>query len=174
MSNGPPTWDNVTETTTALDSDFFLGIQTVDGAPTFVRIPRSLAGVGGGSSGLAVPTVVAAEPIAAGQPIVIGSDGLARRARADDSMRSAVAGLASATVASGFATSPLIGLVTLADWSAVIGTTDLTAGSVYWLASGGPGLLTTTAATAAGLACVRIGIAISHRTLSVELSSIQL
>jgi len=43
MSNGPPTWDSVPTATAMAQSDTFLGIVMVDGTPTFVRIPRSLA-----------------------------------------------------------------------------------------------------------------------------------
>ena len=120
------------------------------------------------------PSVEAAEDISAGQPIVIGIDGKARLGRADDLARAGIAGLAQVDAAVGHATIPAHGYVQCADWTAATGAASLVVGSVYWLAAGSSGHLTTAAPAATGVACVRVGLAVAPDMLDVVISSIQL
>ncbi len=112
--------------------------------------------------------VVAADAIAAaGLPLAISrATGQALLARADTYTRAFVAGLADGGVAAGFAVGVAGGLITLTDWSAVIGAAQLQPGSTYYLAATGG--LSTTAPTLPGQCIVVVGLAIDPFTLNVR------
>lgn len=62
------------------------------------------------------------------------------------------------------------GFLTLADWTDVIGTTDLTPGMAYYLSATNEPQLSTTPATTIGHVVVLVGRALSTKTLDIEIS----
>jgi len=174
-TNSPPSWDELTLATEAQSTDVSLALQGSE----LVRMPRSLWGDGGGGGTITIVTptidVEAVEVVGAGQPVVVGNDGKARLAVADDILRAGVAAIAKTAATIGFTTQiGGSGLVTLADWSAATGAATLAVGATYWLGSGTAGRLTTIAPTATDTVCVRVGRAVAADTLDVNLFSIQL
>lgn len=107
--------------------------------------------------------------IAAGMAVYVSGDGEVTAAQANSTTTSNVLGIASAAIsdsASGLIVTS--GPVTLADWTAIIGTTNLTPGSEYFLSAGTAGLLTATAPTSAGNCQAIVGVATHIDTLHVR------
>lgn len=106
----------------------------------------------------------------AGQPVYMKGNGHIDQAQADDLSTTRVVGiLVSDATATTSATFVKDGSVSMADWTNVIGSADLTTGSIYYLSAGSPGLLTTTAPTTAGQFVCKIGQAVSTTKLALEI-----
>lgn len=111
--------------------------------------------------------------ITIGMPVYILSADNVKRAEANAGGTVPAIGLAyNASVATGtsgeFATS---GLLASADWTAVTGSTTLTAGSIYYLSATTAGQLTTTAPSTVGQYVQVIGIAIDTTTMLINIKS---
>jgi hypothetical protein len=63
------------------------------------------------------------------------------------------------------------GELSLTDWTAVVGATTLTAGSVYYLDPATPGKLTATAPSTVGQLVVEVGLAVDTATLLIDIKS---
>lgn len=82
-----------------------------------------------------------------------------------------VAGLAANTAVNGALVSLITdGQVTMADWTALVGTADLDVGQRYYLSELRLGGFSVTPPTALGATVVSVGQAISQRTLEVEIN----
>ena len=106
-----------------------------------------------------------------GQPVYVDGAGTVDLAQASTSTAAKVIGLVNdASVAS--AGSGVIitdGVLTSSDWTAVIGATDLTAGSVYFLDGATAGKLTTTPVTVTGNTLIRVGTALSTTEFEISI-----
>jgi len=109
--------------------------------------------------------------ITVGQPVYSSSAGSADEARANAIGTSRVIGLVQdasiAAAASGVI--QYAGKLLSADWTAVIGSTNLVAGTVYFLDPSNPGQLVSTAPDTSGQYLVRVGIALSTTELLIEI-----
>lgn len=106
---------------------------------------------------------------AIGQPVYVASAGHVALGDADAANTSGVVGLVYTAATSGNNGEYLAqGVITQADWTAVIGTASLTAGSVYYL-SATTGQLTTTAPSAVGQRVVRCGRALTANDFHVSI-----
>ena len=107
-----------------------------------------------------------------GQTVYISAANTVEAALADDVTTSGVVGLvADASIADGANGYILTdGTLVSTDWTAVVGATTLTAGSVYFLSDTAAGELTTTVPTAPGSFVTRVGTAINTTTLEVTIS----
>ena len=110
--------------------------------------------------------------LAIGQAVYITAADTVGAALADDVTTSGVVGLvADASIASATDGSILTdGTLVSTDWTAVVGATTLTPGSVYFLSDTAAGELTTTVPTAPGSCVARVGTAINTTTLEVTIS----
>lgn len=98
---------------------------------------------------------------AAGAPVYLSAADTVDLADASALSTAKVIGLAYAAASAGGAgTLVSEGIVSVANWTSVIGAASLTAGAEYYL-SETTGQLTTTAPTTAGACVVRVGIALS-------------
>lgn len=113
-----------------------------------------------------------AAAITIGQPVYIAGANAVDVALADVRATSGVIGLVlDASIDAGAVGNILTdGVLTSADWTAVVGATELTTGSVYFLSDTVAGALTTTATTTTGSFVTRVGTAISPTTLEVTIS----
>lgn len=108
--------------------------------------------------------------ISAGMAVYMTGAGHIDKAQADASGTSSVVGLLSADVSTGFSGQfQKDGAITLADWTAVIGSTDLTVGAIYFLDPSTAGMLTTIAPTAIGEYVCVVGQAITTKILAIEI-----
>lgn len=106
--------------------------------------------------------------IQAGQPVWVAPGGVAQLASAADNTKPA-AGLAAASVASSVSGDyQTAGHLTLANWTAATGATNLTPGAYYWL-SATAGQLTTTPPAGSGRSLQRVGQALSASTLAIQI-----
>lgn len=107
-----------------------------------------------------------------GQAVYISAANAVEAALADDVTTSGVVGLvADASIADGANGYILTdGTLVSTDWTAVVGATTLTPGSVYFLSDTAAGELTTTVPTAPGSFVARVGTAINTTTLEVTIS----
>ena len=107
-----------------------------------------------------------------GQAVYISAANTVEAALADNVTTSGVVGLvADASIADGANGYILTdGTLVSTDWAAVVGTTTLTPGSVYFLSDTAAGELTTTVPTAPGSFVTRVGTAINTTTLEVTIS----
>lgn len=107
-----------------------------------------------------------------GQAVYISAANTVGAALADDVTTSGVVGLvADASIASAASGNILTdGTLVSTDWTAVVGATTLTPGSVYFLSDTTAGELTTTVPTAPGSFVTRVGTAINTTTLEVSIS----
>ena len=107
-----------------------------------------------------------------GQAVYISAANTVEAALADNVTTSGVVGLvADASIADGANGYMLTdGTLASTDWTAVVGATTLTAGSVYFLSDTAAGELTTTVPTAPGSFVTRVGTAINTTTLEVTIS----
>lgn len=110
--------------------------------------------------------------LAIGQAVYISAADAVAAALADNVTTSGVVGLvADASIASATYGSILTdGTLVSTDWTAVVGATTLTPGSVYFLSDTAAGKLTTTVPTAPGSFVARVGTAINTTTLEVTIS----
>lgn len=112
-----------------------------------------------------------ASAITIGQPTYTDGAGSVDLARADAIGTARVNGLvADASIAS--AASGVVkysGILTSADWTAVIGSASLTAGANYYLSASTAGQLTATAPDATGQQLTYVGRAISTTELVIEI-----
>ena len=113
----------------------------------------------------------AAVNVSAGQAVYITAASLAALASATTLVASHVAGLVAADTVSGVAAEIKRDTLTLADWTAVTGTTNLTPGAVYYLSTTTPGALTTTAPDSTDNVLVRVGVASAADTLSIQIGT---
>lgn len=109
---------------------------------------------------------VAGVDLVQGQPVALSrATGQLLPARADTYTLAFVMGLASADTAQGFAGQPAHGIVTLTDWTAVVGAASLSLGIPYFL--GLAGGLTAAPPSVQGQCVTRVGYAASPTTLIV-------
>jgi len=117
-------------------------------------------------------SAVADENIAIGQLLYMKSTGHVGLARANSATTRKVTGLAVDSASSGHAVKySADGKLTLADWTAVAGTSALSPGADYFLSADNAGSITTAAPTAAGVYVVRVGTALSVSIFDVEIGS---
>lgn len=106
--------------------------------------------------------------ITIGMPVYVKSNGNVDRAAANAAGTRRVLGLVKdnsiAAAATGFIQTD--GVLSSADWTAVVGSTTLTAGSLYYLSTTA-GQLTATAPTGAGNYVCQVGIAISTTEIEI-------
>jgi len=106
-----------------------------------------------------------------GMALYISGSGNVDLAQADAIGTKGVVGLASAAVlATATGDYQMEGQITQSDWSAVIGSTTLTAGSFYFLDESTAGRLTDTPTTTPGEYVVRVGRALTTTTLDIEVA----
>lgn len=109
---------------------------------------------------------VAASDLPAGFPVALSrADGQTVIARADTYALSFVAGLVPVDVAQGFAAEVVRSAVTLADWTAVIGSPSLSVGRPYFLAPSG-GMTTTPDRTLISGCLVHLGVPLGPKTFA--------
>jgi hypothetical protein len=106
----------------------------------------------------------ASEPIAKGQPVTINGLGQAQKSVNTGQSLATVMGLAGDSAAPGFALTISRAAVTMTDWSAVVGATNLNPGARYFLDST-PGTLTRTPPIGAGQFVTEVGHALSATSL---------
>jgi hypothetical protein len=100
--------------------------------------------------------------IAAGQPIyVLLASGHVDLAQADALPQAAYAGIAQSAAAATFAARYSLGLVSLADWTAVVGSQYLTPGALYYLDQVTPGRITAVAPSTGYLVVVGRALSVS-------------
>lgn len=106
--------------------------------------------------------------VPAGAPVAVHGSGTGvRRATAATAGYECV-GLAAGATGVGFSASVLVsGPLTLADWTAVVGGTNLAPGMPYYL-SATAGLLTTAPPAVAGQRVQQVGVAVSPDTLVIQ------
>lgn len=106
---------------------------------------------------------------AAGCPVATHSSGsgIVAASAANSSLPSV--GIAAESIATGV-TGAMVegGILTLADWSAIVGTTTLAAKTTYFLSTT-PGLLTPTPPTTSGQLLQRVGVSIAPDTLEIAI-----
>jgi len=109
--------------------------------------------------------------ITIGQPVYVDGAGTVDLAQANASGTAKVAGLVKdATVANGASANiQHSGVLTSADWTSVVGSTTLTAGSRYYLDASTAGQLTATAPDTTGQFVVGVGMALSTTELLIEI-----
>jgi hypothetical protein len=116
--------------------------------------------------------VTANETVAVGQPTYISGNNTVNLADASLSSTANVLGLVSVGAsASNTATVLSEGSVNQADWTSVIGTTNLTPGSVYYL-SGTTGKMTTTKPTGGADVIIQLGTAVSVTKFNIEVQEV--
>lgn len=106
-----------------------------------------------------------------GAPLYMQASGHLTTANATDVTKASVAGVACEAgggVTSGAVQYKTIGSITQDDWSDITGTTLLTPGSIYFLANTA-GKLVTTAPSADGDFVVKVGRALTTKTLDIQL-----
>ena len=107
--------------------------------------------------------------VAAGGAVTIHSSGTGvRRADAATAGRECVGLVVGATAVGFSATVRTAGLLTLADWTAVTGSTTLTPMSPYYL-SVSAGALTVTPPASSGQRVQQVGVAVAADTLSIQI-----
>jgi hypothetical protein len=117
--------------------------------------------------GLNEESAEAVESIPAGAAVRITYQGKAALADAVTPGCNEVVGLAIAQTAPGFSCTYTRSLLSLADWSMLVGSYSLTPGSVYYLSPIAPGRLTKVPPETAGQFLVRIGRATEATTLQL-------
>jgi len=129
-------------------------------------------GGGGGDPDLSKHDLTANQNVAAGQPVYISDNSTINLANAGASSTSIVLGLVSVgATATNTATVLSEGIVTLSDWTSVIGTATLTPGSIYYLSTTA-GQMATTPPTGNSDVVVRLGIALTTNTIDIEVNNV--
>ena len=138
-----------------------MGVETDTGK---IKIGDGASSWNGLPYGLGTPnpaSAVAAASLQAGQPVYInGITGQLQLASATNFASRFVAGLVTAATAAGFVANMTRDMLTLTNWSAVMGSSLLMPGQVYWLSSV-PGMLLPASPQTAGQVSVVVGEAIS-------------
>lgn len=109
--------------------------------------------------------------ITIGQPVYVDGAGSVDLAQANASGTAKVAGLVEAASIASAASGAIKygGVLSSADWTSVIGSTNLTPGARYYLSAANPGELTATAPDTTGHFVVGVGVALSTTELLVEI-----
>ncbi len=109
--------------------------------------------------------------IQAGQPVRVHSDGTLRLAQAN-SITNAAVGLSMEQIANtSWGAISGDGILTLPNWTNVIGSTNLTPGMRYYLTPSALGMLQSSAPTASPDVLQFCGVALSTTTLKIEIES---
>lgn len=109
--------------------------------------------------------------IQAGQPVRVHTDGTLRLAQADSLANAAIAIAMEQIAHAGSGTVSSTGLLTLADWTAVIGSATLTPSTRYYLTPSALGMLQSSAPTANPDVLQFCGVAVGSTTLKIEIES---
>ena len=106
-----------------------------------------------------------------GMALYVSGSGTVDLAQADAEATKGVIGLAVDDVLIGATGNyQMEGQITLADWTAVVGSVSLTAGSFYFLDENTAGHLTANPTSTSGEYVVRVGRAVTSTTLDIEVS----
>jgi hypothetical protein len=100
--------------------------------------------------------------IARGQPVYVLASGHIGLARADALPQAGYAGLATVSAAATFAASYATGVLNLADWTAIAGTSYLVPGALYYVSPATAGQISTIAPTAGYLVVVGRALSVSQ------------
>lgn len=113
-----------------------------------------------------------AGPITKGMVVYVQGAGAVDLARANASGTKKILGLVRAASIAAAATGSIQtnGILSISDWTTVIGSASLTSGSLYYLSSTTAGQLTTTAPSAAGSFVCPVGLAVSNTDLQINIS----
>lgn len=129
-------------------------------------------GGGGGDPDLSKYELTANQTVVAGQPVYISDGSTINLANADTPSTAIVLGLVSiGATATNTATVLSEGSINLSDWTAIVGTTNLIPGSVYYLSTT-DGQMTVTPPTSNSDAVVRLGIALTTNTIDIEVTNV--
>ena len=110
--------------------------------------------------------------VVTGNPIYIKSNGHIDLAEANHPSTTHAVGFATTDTNPGLSASYVTeGQITRSDWTTIIGTTNLTPGSIYFLSADDPGKMTATAPTAVGEFVVFLGRAISTEIFDIEINN---
>ncbi len=110
------------------------------------------------------------DTVVPGNPIYLKASGHIGLAQADNNLTATVVGLCKVSQSPTFSASyQMLGKLTLSDWTAIIGTTSLTPGAIYYLDDATIGSLTTAAPTSVGSFVTKVGEAISSDTMEIEI-----
>jgi len=127
----------------------------------------------GGISGTQEPdynSAEADEEIKAGQTLYLKNNGHVALAKADNIATADVIGIALDNVQATFACRFIDDAkITVSDWTNIIGASNLTIGSVYYLDPDNYGRLTKVAPNTVGDYVVKVGIALTTNTLQIEI-----
>ena len=108
--------------------------------------------------------------IKAGQVLNLKGSGHVGLARADALATANISGLAKADCLATFSCVFISdSALTLEDWTEIVGSAELTVGTIYYLDPSVAGHLTTTAPTTIGQYVIKIGMAIAVDTLDIEI-----
>ena len=121
-------------------------------------------GTGGGVSN---PSIQTDDAILQGQPVYIKSNGYIGLAKADTLNTSKVVGFAVNDTSIGFSCEYQRNILTLSDWTSVIGTTNLIPNNLYFLNSTTAGTITNTPPTTGVI--ISLGEAISTTSLEINI-----
>lgn len=113
-----------------------------------------------------------ASPITKGMAVYVQGAGAVDLARANASGTKKVLGLVAAAsiAAAGTGSIQTNGILSSSDWTNVIGSASLTAGTSYYLSSTTAGQLTATAPTAAGTFVCPVGVALNNTDMQINIS----
>ena len=124
---------------------------------------------GGGTSTLAI---TANETVLVGQPVYVSGNNTINLASASSLSEAQAIGLVEVgATANGTANVLTDGTINQADWTSVIGSTNLTPGSVYFLSTTS-GKMSTTPPTGDGETVVTIGVAITTTKFDIEVNEV--
>jgi hypothetical protein len=125
-----------------------------------------------GEDDLSKHELEAARPVSVGQPVYVSSNNIVDLSDASTLLSAQVLGLVSVG-ASGGGTSTVLseGIVTLSDWTSVVGTTELIPGAIYYLSTTA-GQMATVPPTGDSDIVVRLGIALTTDTIDIEVTNI--
>jgi hypothetical protein len=132
---------------------------------------RAALGISGGSATNAIVFASSnadSVTLPAGSPVAAQPPGIAR-AKASDSTRSAVGLLASASLSGNPATVQTDGTLTLADWTAVLGTASLAPRQLYFVDPLNAGKLTAAVPTSAGQQIQSVGTGLTTDTMLISI-----
>lgn len=116
--------------------------------------------------------VTANESVAVGQPVYVSSSNTVNLADADSTSTSCAIGLVKTSATSNEETTVLTeGSLSQDDWTTVIGTTNLTPGTIYYLDTA-EGQMTTSEPTGDGDVIVSLGVAITNKKFEIEINEV--
>lgn len=143
---------------------------------TEVSGSRGLTGATGptgptGATGPADISNVTAVNVSAGQPVYADQiTGQYKLADASVPSRASVVGLITTTTLATFVVTAEQLQITLANWTAVVGSASLTVGQIYYLGLTA-GTLTTTAPSTPGQALTRVGVALTSQKMDIAIQA---